>query len=46
MQSFDSVETHAYGKSKDLVCKKEEIKFNNIKKQRKMSNLVGARKET
>ena len=26
MQSIDSVETYAYGASKNLVCKKEEIK--------------------
>ena len=30
MQSFDSIETYAYGTSKDLVCKKEEIKCSNI----------------
>ena len=33
MQSVDSIETYAHGISKDLVCKKEEIKFNNIIKQ-------------
>ena len=33
MQSADSIETYAHGTSKDLVCKKEEIKFNNIIKQ-------------
>ena len=26
VQSIDSIETHAYGTSEDLVCKKEEIK--------------------
>ena len=26
VQSIDSIETHAYGASEDLVCKKEEIK--------------------
>ena len=35
MQSIDSMETYAYGTSKDLVCEKEEIKCNNIIKQYK-----------
>ena len=30
MQSIDSVDTYAHGTSKGLVCKKEEIKRNNI----------------
>ena len=30
MQSTDSIETYAYGTSKDLVSDKEEIKCNNI----------------
>ena len=30
MQSFDSIETHAYGMSKDLISEKEEIKCNSI----------------
>ena len=30
MQSIDSIETYAYGINKDLVCKKKEIKCNNI----------------
>ena len=34
MQSINSIETYAYGMSKDLVCKKE-IKCNNIIKQYK-----------
>ena len=34
MQSIDSVETYAFGMNKDLVCKKEEIKWNNIKKKK------------
>ena len=34
-QSIDSIETYAYGTSKDVVCKKEEIKGNNIIKQDK-----------
>ena len=32
MQSFDSIETYAYGTSKDLVGEKEEFKCNNIMK--------------
>ena len=35
MQSVDSIETYAYGISKDPVCKKGEIKCNNIIKQYK-----------
>ena len=35
MQSIDSIETYAYGASKDLVSEKEEIKFNNTTKQLK-----------
>ena len=34
-QSVDSIETYAYGTSKDLVSKKEEIKYNNIIKRSK-----------
>ena len=30
IQSIDSVETNAFGTSKDIVCQKEEIKCNNI----------------
>ena len=30
MQSIDSIETYAYGTSKDLVSEKEKIKCNNI----------------
>ena len=32
MQSIDLIETYAYGMNKDLVCKKEEIKRNKIKR--------------
>ena len=39
MQSTDLIETYAYGKSKDLICKKEKIKRNNIIKQRKKVQL-------
>ena len=35
MQSVDLTETYAQVTSKDLVCKKEEIKCNNIIKQYK-----------
>ena len=30
IQSINSIETYAHGTSKDLVCKKEEIKCNKI----------------
>ena len=35
MQSFDQIETYAYGTIKDLVSEKEEIKCSNIIKQYK-----------
>ena len=35
MQSIDLIETYAYGTSKELVSKKDEIKCNNIIKNRK-----------
>ena len=35
MQSIDPIEAYVYGTSKDLVCKKEEVKYNNIIKQYK-----------
>ena len=35
IQSNDSIETYAYGASKDLVSEKEEIKCNNIIKRNK-----------
>ena len=35
MQSIDSRETYAYGKCKDLICKKEKIKRSNIIKKYK-----------
>ena len=38
MQSIDSIETYAYGLSKDLICKKGKIKHNNIIKDYKMFN--------
>ena len=33
IQLVDSIETHVHGMSKDLVCQKEEIKCNKIRKQ-------------
>ena len=38
MQSIDSIETHACEISKYLVNRKEEIKCNNIIKNKKMTN--------
>ena len=35
MPSIDSVKKYAHGKSKYLVCKKEENKCNNVMKQYK-----------
>ena len=35
MKSIDSIETYAYGRIRDLVNEKEEIKCNNIVKQYK-----------
>ena len=35
MQSIDSIETHAYGMSKDPVSEKEVVKCNNIIKKYK-----------
>ena len=46
MQSTDSIETYAYRMNKNLVCKKEETKCNNIiKKQTKMFNFDYITKE-
>ena len=33
MQPIDLIETYAYGMNKALVCKKKEIKCNNMIKQ-------------
>ena len=33
MQSIDSIETYAYGTSKDIICKKEKSKSNVIIKE-------------
>ena len=35
MESIDSIETYAYGTSKNLVSEKEEIKCSNIIKRYK-----------
>ena len=35
MQSIDSIETYAYGTSKDVVSEKEDIKCNKIIRQNK-----------
>ena len=35
IQSIDSIETYANGTKKNLVCKTEEIKCNNMTKQYK-----------
>ena len=35
MGSIDSTETYAYRTRKDLICEKEKIKRNNLKKQYK-----------
>ena len=35
MQSIDSVEIYPYGLNKNILCKKEEIKNNNIINQYK-----------
>ena len=39
IQSIGPIETHAHGTSKDLECKKEEIKCNNIIKRFKFGYL-------
>ena len=36
--SIDSIETYSYGTKKDLVCKEEEIKRNNVIKQQYPGN--------
>ena len=46
IQSIDSIKTYAYGMSKVLVCKKEEIRCNNIIKQKKMINYDYITKES
>ena len=45
MRSIDSIETYAYGTSKYLVSKKEEIKCNNNKMKQDMINFDDVTKE-
>ena len=33
MDSIETYETYAYGRSKDLICKNKEVKCSNIIKQ-------------
>ena len=33
IQSIDSIETYAYGTNKEIIHRKEEMKYNNIIKQ-------------
>ena len=40
MRSIDSIETCAYRRSKDLICKKEKIKRNNTKQYKKFLTLI------
>ena len=46
MQSIDSIETYAYGTSKDLLSEKEEINCSNIKHSLKMINFDDVSKKT
>ena len=47
MQSIDSIEAYAYGTSKNIVSKKEEIKCDNIIKQyKKWLTLMTLQKKT
>ena len=45
MQTIDSVETYTYRMSKDLICKKKEIKHNKIIKQYQIFNFDCITKE-
>ena len=45
IQSIYSIETYGYQTTKDLICKKEEIKCNNITKQYKMINFDNVTEE-
>ena len=46
MKSIYSLETYAFGLSKDLVSEKDEIKCNNIINRYKMINLIILQKKT
>ena len=39
IRSVDSIETYAYGTTKDLECKKDDIKCKNTTKQHKNDEL-------
>ena len=45
IQSIDSIESCAYGTSKNVVYKKEEIKCNNIKNNAEMISFDDVAKE-
>ena len=45
MLPLDSIETYAYGTSKDLVSKKQKIKSKNIINYTEMINFVDVAKE-
>ena len=45
IQSIYSIETYGYQTTKDLICKKEEIKCNNITKRYKMIDFDNVTKE-
>ena len=38
IQSIDSVDTYAYGSCIDLLNENEEVKYNNIRRQKKMTS--------
>ena len=47
MQSIDSIETYAYGTSKDLLSEKEDIKcYNIIEQHKKLLALMMLEKKT
>ena len=47
MQSIDSIETYAYGRSKDLVSEEKETKCKNIiKRYKKIINFNMLKKKT
>ena len=45
MLPLDSIETYAYGTSKDLVSEKQEIKYKNMINHTEMINLDDVGKE-
>ena len=44
-KSIGSIETYTHGTNKDLLCRKKEIKFKNIKNGTKMFNFDYITKE-